>query len=83
MNDINFAMIFISAAGTIILILVSIVGYFTKSLLKAIDQLKETVNELIIIVELQKSESKSFGKLCDMRHHDIEKRFNEIEHLRR
>jgi hypothetical protein len=82
MSDLNAAAILLSAAGAIILILVGVVGFFMKSFLKAIDDLKLTVGELKLVVELQKQDAKSFNKLCDLKHSVIEKRLDEIENCK-
>lgn len=79
MTDFNAAVVLLSVAGTIILLLIGVVGFFMKSFLKAIDDLKLTVGELKLVVELQKHDAKSFNKLCDIKHAVIEKRFIELE----
>lgn len=79
MSEYDSATLLLSAAGGMILILISAVGFFLKPLLKAIDQLKDAVNELKLIVEIQKSEAKSFNKFCEMKHAVIDKRFEELE----
>jgi hypothetical protein len=55
------------------------VSFFLKPLLRAIDSLKEAVNDLKLLVELQKQEAKSFNKLCEFKHNMIEKRLLDIE----
>lgn len=82
MSDLNAAAVLLSAAGAIIIILIGVVGFFMKSFLKAIEDLKLTVSELKLVVELQKQESKSFTKLCDFKHSAIERRLEEIENCK-
>jgi F0F1-type ATP synthase membrane subunit b/b' len=79
MDDFNAFVILLSAAGAIIMVLLGVVSFFLKPLLRAIDGLKEAVNDLKLLVELQKQEAKSFNKLCDWKHDLIEKRLDEIE----
>jgi hypothetical protein len=80
MNEINIVMLIFSVAGTVILLLIGLIGFFLKTFVKAIDDLKFTVNDLKLVVELQKQELKSFNKLCEIKHKSIDVRLDELEH---
>ena len=79
MSEISAVTVLLSAAGAIIMVLLGVVSFFLKPLLRAIDSLKEAVNDLKLLVELQKQEAKSFNKLCEFKHNMIEKRLLDIE----
>lgn len=63
--SIELASIILGIAGSIIMILLGIIGYFLKRLHSSVDSLESTVNKLFTAVEVDKERQKGLEKMID------------------
>lgn len=77
--DLEIANIVLGLAGAIIMLLLTIIGFFLKSLHTSIKLLESTVNELVTAIEVDKMRSESGANLCKEKHKQIDVRFADVD----
>lgn len=70
----------LSISGTIIIILLSIIGFFTKKLIETVDSLKAVISKLELIIGVHESEYKNLSVNCVNTHNVVNKRLDEHAH---
>ena len=78
-NKINKEGITLTVAGTVIMFLVGIIGYFSNRLIESTDALTESVNQLKIVVEKNQTETTGTFRVFDLRVSNLEKRMDCLE----
>lgn len=72
-ETLTFAM---SLSGFIIILLLGIIGYFFRQTYATLKDLVEIVNNLKMIMNIQKNELSNFKSGCTEKHHTITHRLN-------
>lgn len=67
----------ISIAGFVIICMLGIIGFFIQRLVRVVDNLESAVNELRVVVGIQKSKIDDFNKSCGIKHGVLEKRLKD------
>ena len=78
-KKINKEGITLTVAGTVIMFLVGIIGYFSNRLIESTDALTESVNQLKIVVEKNQTETTGTFRVFDLRVSNLEKRMDCLE----